>query len=141
MNFLTYWRPGSSAFLPNTVKRTIPSPEAKRPKASSKAVSEPSIEQTISDDSFSEDPFPIICKNTQCIICIGDVRRTIDDRTRTFATVHKMMNHVESHMKGYSIHERFSCKHPKCVVEKVVLEDMEQFKLHVIDEHKIMLRR
>ena len=119
--------------------------EAKRLKPSSKAVSEPSIAQTISDDpfaedSFSKDPFPIKCKNKQCIICIGDVRRTIEDRTRTFATVHKMMNHVDTHLKAYSIHERFSCKHPKCVMEKVVLEDMEQFKLHVIDKHKIMLR-
>lgn len=109
--------------------------EAQRPKPSTKACPESSLEQT-----FTDDPFPLVCKKAQCIICIGDVRGTIEFRTRTFSTPHKMMNHVDKHLEGYPKHKMFRCSHPKCVMEKLVLKDIEQFKLHVVQVHKIMLR-
>lgn len=109
--------------------------ECQYPKPLTKACPDSSPERTV-----FEDPFPLVCKKTQCIICMGDVRGTIIYRTRTFATPHKMMNHVDNHLKGYSKAQRFCCTHPKCVIGKVVLEDMEEFKLHVVKVHNIMLR-
>jgi hypothetical protein len=114
--------------------------EVQCPTPSSKACSLSSLEQALLDDSFSEDPFPLVCKKTQCIRCIGDVRSTIEYRTRTFTTPHKMMNHVDNHLKGHLEHERVVCLHPKCVKEKLVLNSLEQFKLHVAKVHKINLR-
>jgi hypothetical protein len=114
--------------------------EVERPRSLEKACPVTSLEQALREDSLSKDPFPLIFKNTQCIIYIGDVRGTVEYWTRPFSTPHKMMNHVDNHLKVYPVHKPFSCRHPKCVREKLILKDIEQFKLHVFQIHKIMLR-
>ena len=90
--------------------------------------------------SLLEDPFPLICQKTQCIICIGDNRKTYKDRMRTYSTAHKMMNHVDSHLKDILACERFSCCHPICQSEGLVLDDLQCFKNHVAIKHHINLR-
>ncbi|PQE34082.1 hypothetical protein CJF32_00010770 [Rutstroemia sp. NJR-2017a WRK4] len=102
---------------------------------SSRASSESSEEQ-----SLCEDPFPLLCKKTQCIICIGDGRNTYEYRTRTYATPHKMMNHMESHLKDVPESQRLSCTHPVCRSEGLVLKHLQHFKNHVQTVHGISLR-
>lgn len=87
-----------------------------------------------------EEPFPIICKKTQCIICIGDNRFPYEHRTRTYATTHKMMNHVNSHLKGKFELEEISCTHPVCKSEGLILQHLDHFKSHVKLVHGITLR-
>jgi hypothetical protein len=84
--------------------------------------------------------FPMICEKTQCIICIGDERLSYEDRTRRFSSPEKMKNHVDGHLKWHPAHERFFCHHPECVKNKLVLKNLEHFKLHVAKVHKISLR-
>ncbi|PQE10708.1 hypothetical protein CJF30_00011443 [Rutstroemia sp. NJR-2017a BBW] len=64
---------------------------------SSRVSSESPKDEPPKDQSLYEDPFPLVCKKTQCIICIGDDRSTYEYRTRTYATPHKMMNHRFRH--------------------------------------------
>ncbi|KAH8595299.1 hypothetical protein B0O99DRAFT_709471 [Bisporella sp. PMI_857] len=50
--------------------------------------------------------FPLVCEKTRCIFCIGNVRLSYEQRTRTFTRVSHMMGHVENlHLrevlKGY----------------------------------------
>jgi hypothetical protein len=92
------------------------------------------------DQFLYEDPFPLVCKKTQCIICIGDDRSTYEYRTRTYATPHKMMNHVDSHLKEVPTSQRISCTHPVCQSEGLVLQHLQHFKNHVQIVHGISLR-
>lgn len=92
------------------------------------------------DQSSDEDLFPLVCKKTQCIVCIGDNRSTYEYRTRTYATPHKMMNHMDSHLKEVPKLERISCTHPVCQSEGLILKDLEHFKNHVETVHSIRLR-
>jgi hypothetical protein len=87
-----------------------------------------------------EDPFPLLCKRTQCIICVGDDRGTYEYRTRTYATPHKMMNHVDSHLKDVPKFQKLSCTHPVCRSEGLVLKHLQHFKNHVKAVHGISLR-
>jgi hypothetical protein len=109
-------------------------------KLPSKACSEESEEPPLPKQQPLEDPFPLICKKTQCIICIGDNRNTYEYRTRTYATPHKMMNHVDSHLKDVPALQRFSCSHPVCRSEGLVLKHLQHFKNHVETVHGITLR-
>ncbi|KAG4032660.1 hypothetical protein MFRU_006g01280 [Monilinia fructicola] len=102
---------------------------------SSRASPEPSEEH-----SLCKDPFPLLCKKTQCIICIGDDRSIYDYRTRTYATTHKMMNHVDSHLKDAPKFQRISCTHPVCRSEGLVLKHLQDFKNYVQTVHGISLR-
>jgi hypothetical protein len=104
-------------------------------KRSSRACSESSTEQPLPKDLF-----PLICKKTQCIICIGDDRSTYEYRTRTYATPNKLMNHVVSHLEGVPASQRISCRHPVCQSEGLVLNDLQHFKNHVATVHGITLR-
>jgi hypothetical protein len=92
------------------------------------------------EQPLPEVPFPLICKKTQCIICIRDDRSTYKYRTRTYATTNKMMNHVVSHLEGVQASQRISCSHPVCQSEGLVLNDLEHFKNHVATVHGITLR-
>ncbi|PQE33435.1 hypothetical protein CJF32_00011105 [Rutstroemia sp. NJR-2017a WRK4] len=109
--------------------------EARYSNRSSRVYSESSEEQ-----SLCEDPFPLLCKKTQCIIYIGDGRSTYKYRTRTYATPHKMMNHMESHLKDVPKFQRISCTHPVCQSEGLVLKHLQHFKSHVQAVHGISLR-
>jgi hypothetical protein len=109
--------------------------EARHSSHSSRASSESSEEQSLCEDSF-----PLLCKKTQCIICIGDGRSTYEYRTRTYATPHKMMNHMESHLKDVPKSQRIFCTHPICRSEGLVLKHLQHFKNHVQTVHGISLR-
>jgi len=89
------------------------------------------------------DPFPLVCKKTQCIICLGDTRLTYEERTREFSRVSHMMTHVENHhLKRLQPGERPVCKHPRCSPkgEGLFFDYIEYFKNHVGTVHKINLR-
>ncbi|PQE19655.1 hypothetical protein CJF31_00010054 [Rutstroemia sp. NJR-2017a BVV2] len=107
---------------------------------SSRVSSESPKDEPPKDQSSYEDPFPLVCKKTQCIICIGDDRSTYEYRTRTYATPHKMMNHVDSHLKEVPKSQRISCTHPVCQSEGLVLQHLQHFKNHVQTVHGISLR-
>ncbi|APA11274.1 hypothetical protein sscle_07g060440 [Sclerotinia sclerotiorum 1980 UF-70] len=92
------------------------------------------------EQPLCKDPFPLLCKKTQCIICIGDNRSTYQYRTRTYATSHKMMNHVDSHLKEVPKFQRISCTHPVCQSEGLILKHLQHFKNHVQTVHGISLR-
>jgi hypothetical protein len=104
-------------------------------KCSSRACSESSVEQPL-----PEDPFPLICKKTQCIICIGDDRSTYEYRMRTYATPNKMMNYVVSYLQGVPASQRISCGYPVCQSEGLVLNNLQHFKYYVATVHGITLR-
>lgn len=110
-------------------------------KRSSRSRSESSEEQPLSKGRrLLEDSFPLVCKKTQCIICIGDDRSTYEHRTRTYSTPNKMMNHVESHLESVPTGQRISCRHPICQSEGLVLQHVNHFKSHVQKVHGITLR-
>ncbi|PQE27709.1 hypothetical protein CJF32_00011223 [Rutstroemia sp. NJR-2017a WRK4] len=64
------------------------------------------------DQFADEDSFPLVCKKTQYIICIGDDRSTYKYRIRTYATLYKMMNYIDSYLKEVPIFQRISYTHP-----------------------------
>jgi hypothetical protein len=48
------------------------------------------------EPSQPPDAFPVVCKRTQCIICIRNERLPYEQRTRTFKRVSNMWDHVEN---------------------------------------------
>jgi hypothetical protein len=87
------------------------------------------------------DEFPVVCKKTQCIICMGNERLPYIDRTRAFNRVSHMWDHVEDvHLRHVSSEQRIICHHPVCKAEGVVLNNVMHFKNHVARVHEIDLR-
>jgi hypothetical protein len=86
---------------------------------------------TVQEQPLLEARFPLVCEKTQCIVNIGDNRCTYEYRTRTYSTPHKMMNHVDSHLKEVLEFQRISCTHPVCKSEGLVLNHLQHFKSHV----------
>ncbi|KAH8797870.1 FluG domain-containing protein [Xylogone sp. PMI_703] len=86
--------------------------------------------------------FPLICKKTQCILCLGDTRLSYEERTRTFSRVSHMMTHVQNvhHLDRMVANTPVICVHPVCISCNVVLENKDDFKNHVARVHKIRLR-
>ncbi|RFU28318.1 hypothetical protein B7463_g8023, partial [Scytalidium lignicola] len=86
--------------------------------------------------------FPLICKKTQCILCLGDTRLSYKERTRTFSRMLHMMTHVEKvHRLGLiPACQPIICVHPVCMAREVVLNNKENFKHHVARVHKIKLQ-
>lgn len=87
------------------------------------------------------DEFPLVCKKTQCIICIGNERLPSKQRKRTFTRVSHMMDHVENvHLKHQSAQGKINCDHPVCKSNGLVLNNVDHFKNHVQVVHGITLR-
>lgn len=86
------------------------------------------------------EPFPLVCKKTQCIICIGNERLPYDHRMKTFTRTSKMMTHVERHLEEVARNNQYCCDHPVCKSEGVILENIIHFKNHVERVHGIRLR-
>ena len=103
--------------------------------------SEPLSESTIEQNSDCLDLFPLVCRPTQCPICIGDERKSYSDRTREFSRPGKMMDHVATHLYKYSPNTSIPCHHPKCMADGVVLKNLAAFKNHTARVHGITLRR
>ncbi|KAI9729334.1 MAG: hypothetical protein M1818_008541 [Claussenomyces sp. TS43310] len=121
--------------------------ETPRPKETSKETSPapPTLptcakEESPGADPPAPDPLPLVCKKTQCIICLGNDRLTYKRRTHTFSTPEKMMNHVESHLQHVSPSQRILCPHPTCRSGGLVLNNLMHFKNHVAVVHAIKLR-
>jgi hypothetical protein len=93
-------------------------------------------------DPFPQpDKFPLVCKKTQCIICIGNERLPYEQRTRTFRRVSHMMDHVENlHLSKQPTDQKIICHHPMCKAEGLVLNSVMHFKNHVAAVHRISLR-
>jgi hypothetical protein len=91
------------------------------------------------EESPIPDAFPLVCEKTQCIFCIGDERKSYDQRMRTFSKPDKMMDHVESHLNKESA-GIVACCHPVCKAEGLVLNNILHFKNHVQLVHGIRLR-
>lgn len=84
------------------------------------------------------DPFPLVCQKTQCPICIGDESMTYLHRTFSYCRPSKLMDHVESHLRAEP--DNFSCRHPVCKANGIVLKNMDHFRNHVQAVHGITLR-
>jgi hypothetical protein len=93
----------------------------------------------VKEESPVLETFPVECKTTQCIFCIGDDRQSYDRRMRTFSKPDKMMDHVERHLEKNTT-GTFECRHPVCKAEGLLLGNIIHFKNHVEMVHKIKLR-
>ena len=110
--------------------------EVQRPKPRSIIVQQ----EPIKEESPAPEPFPLLCKKTQCPICIGDERMTYEKRTFSYCRPSKMMDHVESaHLRKISAHQTISCRHPVCQSAGLVLNNLMHFKNHVQSVHGISL--
>ena len=98
--------------------------------------------KTSSEDSKEDkhDRFPLVCKPTQCIFCLGNERKSYQGRTAEYARPNKMMNEVERHLKRFASDDPIPCPHPRCTVSELVLPHLMAFKNHTAMVHKIMLR-
>lgn len=85
--------------------------------------------------------FPVVCKKTQCIVCIGNERLSYKQRTRAFNRVSHMWDHVEDvHLRYISADARIICHHPVCKAQGLVLDNVERLKNHVARVYKVDLR-
>jgi hypothetical protein len=109
-----------------------------RKQRSSQAFKDVPKEESLDDPILKDKEFPLICKKTQCIICIGNERLSYRERTRTFKRASHMMDQVEKvHLK----HEpAIFCHHPVCKSSGLVLSNLMHFKNHVAKVHGITLR-
>ncbi|KAH8586626.1 hypothetical protein B0O99DRAFT_602324 [Bisporella sp. PMI_857] len=87
------------------------------------------------------DEFPIVCKKTQCILCIGNERLSYMQRTRTFKRVSHMWDYVENiHLCKVPVEQQIICNYPVCKADGLVLDNVTYFKNHVATVYKIDLR-
>ncbi|RFU29061.1 hypothetical protein B7463_g7279, partial [Scytalidium lignicola] len=93
------------------------------------------------DPSPTPEEFPLACKKTQCIICIGNEQLSYEQRMRTFKRVSHMWDHVENvHLRHIPTNRPIICVHPVCKDQGVILSDIVLFKNHVERVHEIKLR-
>lgn len=101
----------------------------------------PLEELLIKEESPDPQPFPVVCRKTQCPFCIRDEAKTYKERTSSFCRPSAMMNHVErTHLRGVSPDQNISCRHPVCKSGGLVLKNLMHFKNHVQTVHGISLR-
>jgi hypothetical protein len=101
----------------------------------------PPQEPLVKQESPNPEPFPLVCQKAQCPFCIGDERKTYEERISSFCRPSKMMDHVESiHLRGVSADQAISCRHPVCKSSGLVLNNLMHFKNHVQTVHGISLR-
>ena len=95
-----------------------------------------------SGDSTEErkDRFPLVCKPTQCIFCLGNESKPYQERLYEYAKPNKMMNEVEKHLTKYAPEDQILCPHPQCRAAGLVLPSVMSFKNHTATVHKIFLR-
>ena len=98
--------------------------------------------KTSREDSEGDrhDRFPLVCKPTQCIFCLGNERKSYQGRTAEYARPNKMMNEVERHLKRFASDDPVPCPHPQCTASELVLPRVAAFKNHTAMVHKILLR-
>lgn len=107
---------------------------------------EPPIDPDESDavwadpDAGEEHQFPVVCKPTQCIFCLGDERKLYQGRIAEYSRPNKMMNEAERHLTGFASESPIPCPHPRCKASGLVRPQAMAFKSHTAKVHKIMLR-
>lgn len=84
--------------------------------------------------------FPLVCKPTQCIFCLGNESKPYHERIFEYAKPNKMMNEVEKHLRKHSPQDPVPCPHPQCKAAGLVLPSVMGFKNHAARVHKIFLR-
>ena len=84
--------------------------------------------------------YPLVCKPTQCIFCLGDERKSQGGRIFEYARPSKMMDEVERHLKRFALNDPIMCPHPTCRATGLVLSGVTNFKNHTAKVHKIFLR-
>ena len=87
------------------------------------------------------DLFPLLCQPTQCPICIGDKRKSYNERIRELSRRSKMMDYVATHLSRQPPYTPIYCHHPRCRADRLVLDTLEAFKNHIARVHGIVLRR
>jgi hypothetical protein len=98
-------------------------------------------EESLDSQPFLDaDCFPLICKKTQCIYCIGNERLPFQDRIHSFYHTLYMWDHIEDHLSKEPAGQPVSCRHPVCKANEVVLNNINHFKNHVQTVHGISLR-
>lgn len=103
----------------------------------------PSTESMTSPGTSDEDikdRFPVVCKPTQCIFCLGNESKSYPGRMFEYAKPHKMMNEVEKHLQSFLPADEVPCPHPQCKAAGLVLSSVMHFKNHAATVHKINLR-
>ena len=93
-----------------------------------------------SSEDTERDHFPLVCKKSQCIFCLGDERKTYQRRTFNYSRPSKMMDEVDKHLRKFAPHDEVPCPHPMCKSAAVVLPSVMAFKAHTATVHKIFLR-
>lgn len=86
------------------------------------------------------DKFPLVCKPTQCIFCLGNERKSHGGRTFEYARPNKMMDKAERHLKRFAPGDPIMYPHPTCRAAGLVLPGVTSFKNHIATVHKIFLR-
>lgn len=93
------------------------------------------------EEATRPDPFPLVCKETQCPFCIGNETMSYSQRTFSYCRPSKMMDHVErSHLREIRPSQPIPCRHPTCKSKGLLLENTMHFKNHVQAVHGISLR-
>ena len=87
-----------------------------------------------------KDRFPLVCKPTQCIFCLGKEIKFYPGRTSKYAAPHKMINEFEKHLKSFVTTAKVPCPHPQCKAAWLVLSSIIHFKNHAATVHKILWR-
>jgi hypothetical protein len=89
------------------------------------------------------EPFPLVFKKTQCIICLWDTRLAYKERTREFSRVSHMMTHVDNvHLGKLQPGEKSVCQDPYCSPggRGLFFDNIMHFKSYIAQIHKINLR-
>lgn len=87
-----------------------------------------------------ENGFPMVCRPTQCLFCLGMDNLPYHHRVYEYARPNKMIIEVENHLKVYASEDPVACPHPQCKVAGLVLSSVMHFKSHTATVHKIFLR-
>ena len=93
-----------------------------------------------SSEDAVEDLFPLVCKKSQCIFCLGDERKPYQERIFNYSRPSKMMDEADKHLRKYAPNDKVPCPHPMCKSAAVVLPGVMALKAHTARVHKIFLR-
>ena len=96
--------------------------------------------ESLEGSKDKKDHFPLVCKPTQCIFCLGNERKSYRGRTFEYARPNKMMDEVERHLRRFAPGDPIPCPHPTCNAAGLVLPEVMAFKNHTATVHKMLLR-
>lgn len=101
----------------------------------------PDVDYRVANPLVPKDLFPFQCHPAQCPFCIGDITRTLSERTFIYSRPAKIMDYVEKiHLSGSVPGEQIACRYPKCQKLSVHLDNLPHSKNHVRKIHGIVLR-